>query len=90
MSPTDSDLHELKETHLAAKNTAQSCDLGDSMKPDSWLWGVLKPEDLSESAEEEWVTESALVSFVVTIISNIEFSQACEMDVGSCQSRPMV
>ncbi|PBK96032.1 hypothetical protein ARMGADRAFT_1077545 [Armillaria gallica] len=57
MSLTDSDLHELKETHLAVKNTAQSHDLGDSMKPDSWLWSALKPEDLSESAEEEWVTE---------------------------------
>ncbi|KAK0229523.1 hypothetical protein EDD85DRAFT_794009 [Armillaria nabsnona] len=27
------------------------------MKSDSWLWGVLKPEGLAESAEDEWITE---------------------------------
>ncbi len=65
VSPADSDLPELKEVHLAAKNAVQSRDLGDSMKPDSWLWGALKPEGLSESAEEEWVTESASISSLV-------------------------
>ncbi|KAK0492860.1 hypothetical protein EDD18DRAFT_1108471 [Armillaria luteobubalina] len=58
MSSTNTDLCELKEGHLTAKNAVQSRELGDSSKLDSWLWGAIKPENLSESAEEEWVTET--------------------------------
>ncbi|KAK0217813.1 hypothetical protein IW262DRAFT_1463135 [Armillaria fumosa] len=57
MSPTDIDLRELTSSHLTAKNAVQSRGLGDTMKPDSWLWGVLKPEGLTEANEDEWVTE---------------------------------
>ncbi len=60
MSPTDLNLHKLTAAHITAKNAAQSRGLGDTMKPNSWLWGVLKPEGLAESAEDEWSTESML------------------------------
>ncbi|SJL02881.1 uncharacterized protein ARMOST_06222 [Armillaria ostoyae] len=57
MSPTDVNLRELMAAHITAKNAAQSRGLGDTMKPDSWLWGALKPEGLAESVEDEWITE---------------------------------
>ncbi len=44
MSLTDVDLWELTAAHITAKNAAQSCGLGDTMKAESWLWGALKPE----------------------------------------------
>ncbi|KAK0492697.1 hypothetical protein EDD18DRAFT_1357534 [Armillaria luteobubalina] len=64
MSSTNTDLRELKEGHLTAKNAVQSRELGDSSKLDSWLWGAIKPENLSESAEEEWVTEIRRVKWM--------------------------
>ncbi|KAK0431344.1 hypothetical protein EV421DRAFT_1743180 [Armillaria borealis] len=57
MSPTDVNLRELIAAHITAKNAAQSHGLGNIMKPDSWLWGALKPEGLAESVEDEWITE---------------------------------
>ncbi|PBK84050.1 hypothetical protein ARMGADRAFT_1088758 [Armillaria gallica] len=57
MSLTDYDLWELMSVHVMAKNAVKSHGLGDTMRPDSWLWGALKPEGLTESAEEEWITK---------------------------------
>ncbi|KAK0502222.1 hypothetical protein EDD18DRAFT_1100700 [Armillaria luteobubalina] len=51
--PLNSDLHELTVAHMTAKNAAQSHGIGDSMRPNAWLWGALKPEGLDSSAEEE-------------------------------------
>ncbi len=62
MSPMDVDLQELTVADIIAKNAAQSRGLGDTMKPDSWLWGALKPEGLTEGTKDEWITESMLVS----------------------------
>ncbi len=58
----DVDLQELTVADIIAKNAAQSRGLGDTMKPDSWLWGALKPEGLTEGTKDEWITESMLVS----------------------------
>ncbi len=65
MSPTNVDLHKLTSDHLSAKNAVQSQGLRDITKPDSWLWGALKPEDLTEANEDEWVTESMYNHFLL-------------------------
>ncbi len=68
MSPTDADLQELTSAHITTKNAVQSRGLGNTMKPDSWLWGALKPEGLTESDEDQWITESMLSVFACLII----------------------
>ncbi|KAK0473337.1 hypothetical protein IW261DRAFT_1569751 [Armillaria novae-zelandiae] len=64
LSPLDSDLHELTVAHMTAKNAAQSRGIGDSMRPNAWLWGALKPEGLDASAEEEWIMEVKRVKWM--------------------------
>lgn len=58
MSPTDMNLQELERSHLDAKNAVQNRGLGEMVQADSWLWGAIKPSGMSESQEDEWVTES--------------------------------
>ncbi|PBK89485.1 hypothetical protein ARMGADRAFT_1033058 [Armillaria gallica] len=62
--------------HVTAKNAVESPGLGNTMRPDSWLWGALKPENLTESAEEEWMTEKSGASAYAYKVADVHMKLA--------------